>query len=112
MIEPIGTLRLRNGHGSGMIRFAFRSSLALPFLWRFLTLAALAVSSLVTGAFSPFVIVYFSRHLRMPLERIDIVVSFSHLVQVLALLAAPLIFRKFGLVGIVYTQIETGPAKK
>ena len=49
----------------------------------------------------------------MPLERIDIVFSFSHLVQVLADLAALLIFPKFGLViGIVYTQIEKGPAKK
>jgi hypothetical protein len=84
-----------------------------PFLWRFLTLAALAVWSLVTGAFSPFANVYLSRHLRMPLERIDIVFSFSHLVQVLAVLAAPLVFRKFGLViGIVFTQIEKGPAKK
>jgi MFS family permease len=80
-----------------------------PFLWRFLP--ALAVWSLVTGAFSPFANVYFSQHLRMPLEKIGVVFSLAQLVQVLAVLAAPLVFRKFGLViGIVYTQIATAIA--
>jgi hypothetical protein len=77
-----------------------------PFLWRFLP--ALALWSLVTGSFSPLANVYFSQHLRMPLEQIGLVFSFSSLFQVLAVLAAPFLFRKLGLVsGIASTQFAT-----
>jgi MFS family permease len=80
-----------------------------PFLLRFLP--AIALWSLVTGAFSPFASVYFAQHLRMPVERIGMVFSASQLSQVIAILAAPFIFRKFGLVtGIMYTQIATAVA--
>jgi MFS family permease len=80
-----------------------------PFLLRFLP--AIAVWSLVTGAFSPFASLYFAQHLRMPLQHIGTIFSASQLSQVIAILAAPLIFRKFGLVtGIMYTQIATAVA--
>lgn len=80
-----------------------------PFLRRYLP--AIAVWSLATGAFSPFANVYFAQHLRMPMERIGTVFSASQFSQVVAILAAPLIFRKFGLIaGIMYMQIATAVA--
>jgi MFS family permease len=80
-----------------------------PFLLRFLP--AVAVWSLATGAFVPFSNVYFSQYLRMPVERIGVIFSVSQLSQVLAMLVAPAVFRRFGLVtGIVYTQIVTAVA--
>ena len=90
---------------AGQTRFWPRNS----FLIRFLP--AVAVWSLATGAFSPFANAYFSQHLRMPTQRIGMVFSGSQLMQVLAMLAAPIIFRRFGLVkGIVYTQVATALA--
>jgi predicted MFS family arabinose efflux permease len=80
-----------------------------PFLFRFL--AAIAVWSLVTGSFSPFYNAYFAQYFRMPLQRIGVVTSASQVSQALAVLAAPLIFRKFGVVtGVVYMQIATALA--
>jgi len=75
-----------------------------PFLARFLP--AIALWSLAIAAFTPFFNAYFSQYLRMPLKQIGVVYSASQLSQVLAILAAPVIFRKYGLVtGIMYTQI-------
>ena len=66
---------------------------------------ALAVWSFATGAFGPFFNAYFSRQLRFPVERIGAVLAGAQLVQVLAILAAPMVFRSFGTIsGIVYTQ--------
>jgi predicted MFS family arabinose efflux permease len=80
-----------------------------PFLRRYLP--AIAIWTLATGAFSPFANVYFSQYLRMPVERIGAVFSASQFSQVIAILAAPLIFRKFGLIaGIMYMQIATAVA--
>jgi MFS family permease len=77
-----------------------------PFLFRFLP--ALALWSMVDDCFSPFANVYFARHLQMSLPRIGLVFSLSQLAQVLAVLAAPLAFQKFGLVpGIIYMQTAT-----
>jgi predicted MFS family arabinose efflux permease len=76
------------------------------FLARFLT--ATAIWAMVTGSFSPFFNVYFSQHFRMPVDQIGIVFSVSQLTQVIAILATPVIFRKFGLIpGIMYMQIAT-----
>ena len=75
-----------------------------PFLLRFLP--AIAVWSLVTGSFSPFATIYFAQHLRMSLPQIGNAFSISQIVQVVAVLIAPFIFKKWGLVsGIVYTQL-------
>jgi predicted MFS family arabinose efflux permease len=80
-----------------------------PFLLRFLP--AIAVWSLVTGAFSPFFNVYAAQHLHLAVKEIGMVYSASQLSQVAAILLAPWIFRRFGLVtGIVYTQIATALA--
>ncbi len=80
-----------------------------PFLFRYLT--AIAMWSLAIGGFSPFFTVYFSRYLQTPLKQIGTIYSVSHISQFLAMLAAPVLFRKFGLVtGIVYTQIATAVA--
>jgi len=77
-----------------------------PFLLRFLP--AMAVWGLVTGAFSPFFNVYFSQHFRMPVGSIGAVFSVGQLSQVLAILVAPVVYRRFGLVaGIVYMQLAT-----
>ena len=66
------------------------------FLLRFLP--AVAIWSLITGSLSPLANVYFAHYLRMPLEEIGAVLSISSLCQVLGVLAAPLLFRRFGLV--------------
>jgi len=66
------------------------------FLLRFLP--AVAVWSLITGSLAPLANVYFAHHLKMPLEQLGVVLSFSSLFQVLAVLAAPLFFRRLGLV--------------
>lgn len=77
-----------------------------PFLFRFL--ATIAVWSLVTGSFSPFANVYFVRHVHLSLPQIGTIFSLSQLVQVVAVLAAPFIFRRWGLViGIVSMQCAT-----
>lgn len=77
-----------------------------PFLLRFLP--AIALWSLVTGSFSPFATVYFSRYLHMSLPEVGSVFSLSQLAQVVAVLAAPFVLRKFGMItGIVSMQVVT-----
>jgi MFS family permease len=77
-----------------------------PILLRYLP--AIAVWSLALGAFGPFANAYLSQHLRLPVHQIGSIFSLSQLSQLLAVLAAPIIFRKLGLVtGIVYMQIAT-----
>jgi len=77
-----------------------------PFLSRFLP--AMAVWGLVTGAFPPFANVFFVHHLGLALERTGFVFSISQLVQFLAILGAPLLFRRTGLnSGVMLTQFAT-----
>lgn len=77
-----------------------------PFLWRFLP--ALALWSLVTGSLSPLANVYLAQHLQMTIHRIGTVFSVSSLFQVLAVLFAPVLFRRLGLVsGIASAQLAT-----
>lgn len=80
-----------------------------PFLLRFLP--AMAIWALVTGAFPPFANVYFVHHLGVSLQTMGSIFSLSQLVQFLAVLCAPLLFRRTGLVkGVFITQIATGAA--
>lgn len=80
--------------------------LSNPFLRRFLL--AMAVWSLVTGSFAPFANVYFVHHLGLSLESTGSVFSLSQLVQFVAVLSAPLLFRRAGLpLGIMLTQLAT-----
>jgi MFS family permease len=60
-------------------------------------LAVWAIWSLATGAFNPFFATFFAR-LHTPVERIGLIFSCSQLAQVIALLVAPLVLRKLGLV--------------
>ena len=78
--------------------------LVSPFLLRFLP--AIAVWSLVTGSFSPLASVYLARHVHLSLRQIGNAFSLSQIAQVGAVLLAPFLFRRWGLVkGIVFTQV-------
>jgi MFS family permease len=69
---------------------------------------AIFIWSIATGAFNPFFNVYFAQHLRLSVERIGTIFSFSHLAQVVAVLVAPLILRRVAIIkGISYTQLAT-----
>jgi MFS family permease len=69
---------------------------------------AVFVWSVATGAFNPFFNVYFAQHLRLSVERIGTIFSFSHLAQVVAILSAPLLLRRVaGIKGISYAQLAT-----
>jgi MFS family permease len=71
-------------------------------------LPAIAVWGLVTGSFSPFANVFLATHLRLPLHQVGTVFSLSQLFQVVAVLCAPLVFRRLGVAaGIFVTQIAT-----
>ncbi len=80
-----------------------------PFLVRFL--CAVAVWNLATGSFNPFFNAYFSRALHAPVERIGLVFSASQTMQVAAILLAPAVLRRHGLVtGIMGMQVSAGMA--
>jgi MFS family permease len=79
------------------------------FLYRFLP--AMAIWGLATGAFSPFATVYFSRYLAMSLPRLGFMFSMAQAMQVMAIIVAPLVFRRYGrIAGIMYTQIAASIA--
>ena len=102
----IPLLRLHLPRAAPRVRLARLSN---PFLRRFLP--AMAVWALVTGSFPPFANVYFVHHLGLSLQKVGFVFSLSQLVQFLAVLGAPLLFRRTGLVrGVVLTQIATAVA--
>ena len=63
-----------------------------------LYLVPFALWHLATGTFNPFNNIYFAR-LGFPVDRIGNILSFAQLVQVGALLAAPVIMRRAGLLG-------------
>ncbi len=65
------------------------------FVVRFLVVWA--IWNLATGSFNPFFTTFFAR-LHTPVERIGLIMSGSQLGQVLALMLAPLILRRMGLV--------------
>jgi MFS family permease len=56
-----------------------------------------AIWNLATGSFNPFFATFFAR-LHTPVERIGLIFSGSQLAQVLALILAPLVLRRMGLV--------------
>jgi len=80
-----------------------------PLVIRFLI--AMFVWNIGTGALNPFFNVFFSRRVHMPLEQIGTVFSIGQIAQVAAILAAPLVFRRYGLAkGISGMQFATGLA--
>jgi predicted MFS family arabinose efflux permease len=83
-----------------------RSFALSPFLLRFLP--AIAVWSLATGSFSPLASVYLAKGVHLSLQQIGNAFSLSQIAQVAAVLLAPLLFRKWGLIqGILFTQLGT-----
>ena len=100
-IVPLLSLKL-----PGAVPRTRLARLSNPFLRRFLP--AMAVWALVTGSFPPFANVYFVHHLGLSLEKMGFVFSLAQLVQFLAVLCAPLLFRRTGLVkGVILTQLAT-----
>jgi MFS family permease len=100
--------------GFGVLRLPTRKGYLASFEKRKFTsfllriLIAIAVWNFSLGFFTPFANVYLSRHLNLPVERIGAIYSVSQLLQVGAVLAAPLLYRKVGLVtGIALTQAGT-----
>jgi len=79
------------------------------FMGRFLV--ALLIWNLATGAFNPFFSAYFAQVLRIPVNEIGIVYSAAQFVQVIAVLAAPLVLRRLGAVtGVMCMQLTTAAA--
>jgi MFS family permease len=60
-------------------------------------LAAFAVWNLGVGAFNPFFTAYFSRRLHMTVPQIGFVFSAAQFAELVALLAAPLVLKRFGM---------------
>ncbi len=80
-----------------------------PFMRRFLL--SLTGWNLAVGAFNPFFNTFFARHLSASMAEIGIVFSTGQFAQVAAMLLAPIVLRKLGLVnGVMATQIATGLA--
>lgn len=80
-----------------------------PFLLRFLP--SMALWTAVLASFTPFATVYLSKDLHISLSRIGVIFSASLVIQLIAGLLTPLIFRRLGLVnGIVATQVATAAA--
>ena len=96
--------RLHLDRGTGNVRMRFPG----PGLVRYLLVAA--VWNLGTGAFNPFFSAYFAR-LRTGVETIGVIFSAAQLAQVTAVLMAPVVLRRLGLIrGISWMQGLTGVA--
>jgi MFS family permease len=77
-----------------------------PFLVRFLV--ASACWGMALGFFNPFVSVFFSRYLGVPLVSLGVIFSVAQLAQAAAVLVAPFLLRRAGLIaGITLTQLAT-----
>jgi predicted MFS family arabinose efflux permease len=74
-------------------------------------LVSLSCFSLAAGAFNPFFTVFFAQRMRMSVERIGLILSFSQISQALAMLSAPVVLKRLGQVrGITSMQLATGLA--
>jgi predicted MFS family arabinose efflux permease len=93
-------------------RDATRKRVAFPrggFIWRFLLV--LAIWNLATGSFNPFFNAYFSRHLHASVEWIGTVFAGSQFLQMGAVLLAPAVLRRLGLVrGVAGMQLAAASA--
>jgi len=79
------------------------------FILRFL--AAILIWNLATGACNPFFNVYFAKELQRPVGEIGKLFSAAQIVQVLAVLGAPAVLRRLGLIsGVASMQLATALA--
>jgi MFS family permease len=98
---PLWKLKLRDRLPTPGQRMRFH-----PFLLRFLP--PFMLWNVVAGSFPAFGAIYLQQVLKIPLGRVGVVFSASQLAQFAAVLAAPLLFSRRGLVkGIVFAQIGT-----
>lgn len=103
-LVPISRLTLRAA-SSGPRLPRFSNSFLRSFL------PAMAIWGLVTGSFAPFANVFFVHHLGFSLERAGAVFSFANVGQFIAVICAPLLFRRVGLApGIMVTQLTVAIA--
>ncbi|MCL2659153.1 MAG: MFS transporter [Acidobacteriaceae bacterium] len=103
-IVALGFWPLRKLH-LGSYSIVRRPRLQLSsFLLRYL--AAVAVWSFVTGSFSPLATVYLMHRAHLSLTQTGSAFSLAQVIQILAVLLAPALFRRWGLIsGIVATQV-------
>jgi MFS family permease len=100
-VWPLLKLKLRDRLPAPGQRMRFH-----PFLLRFLP--PFVLWNVVTGSFPAFGAIYLQQVLKIPLGQVGMIFSASQLAQFAAVLGAPLLFRRRGLVkGIVFAQIGT-----
>lgn len=105
-LASIGVIRLRTPRETTTAHDPAKTS---GFLIRFLLAAA--VWSFSMGFFTPFATVYLSRRLGLSFAHIAEAYTVAQIFQVAAVLLAPLLYRRAGLIrGIALTQIATGLA--
>lgn len=76
------------------------------FLWRFLP--PIAVWSFALGLLAPFLSIYMTKNLHLELTQIGSMFSLSQFLQMLSVLAAPRIFRRFGILpAVTFSQLAT-----
>jgi MFS family permease len=79
------------------------------FLKRFLFV--LLIWNLATGAFNPFFNLYFANNLAMPISQIGAIFSAAQMVQVIAVLSAPVVLKRLGVIsGVMSMQVATALA--
>ncbi len=101
---PLSRLKL----GAGQVAAERRLYRPSPRITRFLI--AMAVWGAGTGMFNPFFNAFFARR-RVPVEQIGVLFSGAQLAQACAVLLAPLVFRRFGLIrGVSGMQFATALA--
>jgi predicted MFS family arabinose efflux permease len=93
LLSPLLLIRLPFGRAENQAAKIFPRN---PFVKRYLL--ALAIWSFGVGAFNPFFTAYFSRQMHMSVPRIGLVYSITQFVELGALLAAPIVMRRFGIV--------------
>ena len=77
-----------------------------PFIRQFLI--AIGVWSLATGAFNPLFNAYFARQFHLAVERIGLAFSIAQATSAAAILAAPIVLKRMGLIrGVAATQLAT-----
>jgi len=97
-IWPLSQLRLQQRSAERRKAWTFD-----PFLYRYLP--AMALWTLAAGAFLPFAQVFLAKEVHLALPKIGEAFSAAQMAQVGAILLAPVLFRRCGLVaGVAYTQ--------
>jgi predicted MFS family arabinose efflux permease len=98
---PVSRLRLSSAEPAALTPRVYPRN---PVVWRYL--AALIVWNLATGAFNPFFNAYFTSQLHADVSGLGSIFAISQFAQAAAMLSAPFLLRRFGLIpGIVAMQM-------